>query len=120
MRHKADFIIDTTNMKTASLKEYLKTRFAQVDEAHGMAITVVSFGFKYGIPLDADMVWDVRFLPNPFYIPEFRHKTGRVKAVNEYIHSFEVTEEFKNVTLIPWTSLYQIMNKKGNLSLLWQ
>ena len=91
----ADFIIDTTNMKTASLKEYLKTRFAQVDEAHGMAITVVSFGFKYGIPLDADMVWDVRFLPNPFYIPEFRHKTGRVKAVNEYIHSFEVTEEFK-------------------------
>ena len=60
-----------------------------------MAITVVSFGFKYGIPLDADMVWDVRFLPNPFYIPEFRHKTGRVKAVNEYIHSFEVTEEFK-------------------------
>ncbi|MDU5087683.1 MAG: RapZ family nucleotide-binding protein [Veillonella sp.] len=50
---------------------------------------------KYGIPLDADMVWDVRFLPNPFYIPEFRHKTGRVKAVNEYIHSFEVTEEFK-------------------------
>ena len=95
VRHKADFIIDTTNMKTASLKEYLKTRFAQVDEAHGMAITVVSFGFKYGIPLDADMVWDVRFLPNPFYIPEFRHKTGRVKAVNEYIHSFEVTEEFK-------------------------
>ncbi|MDU1046313.1 RapZ family nucleotide-binding protein [Veillonella parvula] len=76
VRHKADFIIDTTNMKTASLKEYF-------------------FGFKYGIPLDADMVWDVRFLPNPFYIPEFRHKTGRVKAVNEYIHSFEVTEEFK-------------------------
>ena len=60
-----------------------------------MAITVVSFGFKYGIPLDADMVWDVRFLPNPFYIPEFRHKTGRVEAVNEYIHSFEVTDEFK-------------------------
>ena len=95
VRHKADFIIDTTNMKTASLKEYLKTRFTQVDEGHGMAITVVSFGFKYGIPLDADMVWDVRFLPNPFYIPEFRHKTGRVKAVNEYIHSFEVTDEFK-------------------------
>ncbi len=60
-----------------------------------MSITVVSFGFKYGLPLDADMVWDVRFLPNPFYIPDFRHKTGRVKAVNEYIHSFEVTEEFK-------------------------
>ena len=65
-----------------------------------MSITVVSFGFKYGLPLDADMVWDVRFLPNPFYIPEFRHKTGRVKAVNEYIHSFEVTEEFKTIILI--------------------
>ena len=83
VRHKADFIIDTTNMKTASLKEYLKTRFTQVDEGHGMSITVVSFGFKYGLPLDADMVWDVRFLPNPFYIPEFRHKTGRVKAVKD-------------------------------------
>ena len=60
-----------------------------------MSVTVVSFGFKYGLPLDADMIWDVRFLPNPFYIPEYRHKTGRVQVVNDYIHSFDVTDEFK-------------------------
>ena len=63
------------------------------------------------------MVWDVRFLPNPFYIPEFRHKTGRVKAVNEYIHSFEVTEEFKTIILILLIFLCLIMNKKGSLNL---
>ncbi len=95
VRHKADYIVDTTDMKTAKLKEYLKKRFAQVESGKGMSITVVSFGFKFGIPLDTDMMWDVRFLPNPFYIPEFRHKTGRVQQVNEYIHSFPVTEEFQ-------------------------
>ena len=96
VRHKADYIIDTTDMKTANLKEYLKKRFTQVAEKHGMTVTVVSFGFKYGLPLDADMIWDVRFLPNPFYIPEFRHKTGRVKAVNEYIHSLKLQRNLKN------------------------
>ena len=95
VRHRADYIIDTTNMKTSKLKDYLKKRFTQVESGRGMSITVVSFGFKFGIPLDSDMMWDVRFLPNPFYIPEFRNKTGRVKEVNDYIHSFEITDEFK-------------------------
>ena len=94
IRHKADYLIDTSNMKTSALKDYLKERFAAVEKKEGMSITVLSFGFKYGIPLDADMVWDVRFLPNPFYIPEYRHKSGRVKEVNDYIHSFPVTKEF--------------------------
>ena len=96
IRHKADYIIDTTNMKTAKLKDYLKVRFSQVESGEGISITVVSVGFKYGIPLDADMVWDGRFLPSPFYIPEYRHKSGRVPVVNQYIHSFPVTEEFQN------------------------
>lgn len=95
IRHRADYIIDTTDMKTSKLKEFLRKKFIQVENHEGMSITVVSFGFKYGIPLDADMVWDVRFLPNPYYITEYRHKTGRVKEVNEYIHSFPITNEFK-------------------------
>ena len=97
VRSKADHIIDTTNMKTSSLKSYMRRTFSHVQEqTDGMAITVVSFGFKFGMPIDADMVWDVRFLPNPYYIPEYRHKSGRVPVVKEYIHSFEVTHEFKN------------------------
>lgn len=96
IRKKADHVIDTTNMKTASLKSYMRRMFSQVDEVkEGMSVTVVSFGFKHGMPIDADMVWDVRFLPNPYYIPEYRHKSGRVPVVKDYIHSFEVTEEFK-------------------------
>lgn len=95
IRQKADYIIDTSAMKTASLKEYLKQKFVQVENKEGMSITVVSYGFKYGLPLDADMIWDVRFLPNPYYIEEFRHKTGRVPVVRDYINSFEVTKQFK-------------------------
>ena len=99
IRHKADYIVDTSNMKTSNLKAYLKERFEAVEKKEGMSITVVSFGFKYGLPLDADMVWDVRFLPNPFYIPEYRHRSGPVQAVNDYINSFPVTQEFKKYFL---------------------
>ncbi len=95
IRFRADYVIDTSNMKTAKLKEYLKKKFVQVGQKEGMSVTVVSFGFKYGIPLDADMMWDVRFLPNPYYIEEYRHKTGRTQVVSEYINGFDVTQEFK-------------------------
>ncbi len=95
IRSKADFIIDTSNMKAAALKAYLKKEFTKVKGSSRMTVNIVSFGFKHGIPMDADMIWDVRFLPNPFYIEELRNKTGRVPAVSEYINSFDVTQEFK-------------------------
>lgn len=95
LRDQATYIIDTSNMKAAELKDFLKSKFFQKQAYSRMTVSVVSFGFKYGIPMDADMMWDVRFLPNPFYIEEFRHKTGRVPAVSEYINNFEVTKEFK-------------------------
>ena len=77
------------------MKQYLRKTFEAADDnRQRLAVTVLSFGFKHGVPMDADMIWDVRFLPNPYYIPEFRHKTGRVPVVNEYIHSFDVTEQF--------------------------
>lgn len=65
-------------MKTANLKQYLRKTFEAADDnRQRLAVTVLSFA-KHCVPMDADMIWDVRFLPNPYYIPEFRHKTGRV------------------------------------------
>ena len=60
-----------------------------------MTVTVVSFGFKHGMPIDADIVEDVRFLPNPYYIEEYRHKSGRVPCVRDYVESFPITQTYK-------------------------
>lgn len=95
VRAQADVIIDTTSMKPADLQEYMGSRFGAVDKKRDMQITVFSFGFKYGIPIDADMVIDVRFLPNPFYVEEYKHWTGRVPEVAAYIEKSPVTKEFK-------------------------
>lgn len=95
LRTQADFIIDTTNLKPKQLKEILLKKYTIKDGKKGMTVTVVSFGFKYGMPIDADIVDDVRFLPNPYYIEEYRHKSGRVPAVREYVESFPVTQTFK-------------------------
>ena len=93
-RAQADVIVDTTAMKTGDLKEYLSSRFGVDGSGTDMQITVFSFGFKYGIPIDADTVIDVRFLPNPFYVPEYKYSTGRVKEVADYIEKAPVTREF--------------------------
>ena len=95
LRKQADFIIDTTNLKPKQLKEILLKKYTIKDGKKGMTVTVVSFGFKHGMPIDADIVDDVRFLPNPYYIEEYRHKSGRVPAVREYVESFPVTQTFK-------------------------
>ena len=95
VRAQADVIIDTTAMKPADLQEYMGSSFGAVDKKRDMQITVFSFGFKYGIPIDADMVIDVRFLPNPFYVEEYKHWTGRVPEVAAYIEKSPVTKEFK-------------------------
>lgn len=95
IRNKSDYIIDTSTMKTNELKELLKKRFGDKNSGNRINVNLVSFGFKYGLPLDADMVWDVRFLPNPYYLSEMRHKTGRVPEVAEYINKQEITQAFK-------------------------
>lgn len=94
IRAQADVIVDTTAMKAGDLKEYLSSRFGVDGSGAEMQITVFSFGFKYGIPIDADTVIDVRFLPNPFYVPEYKYSTGRVKEVADYIEKAPVTREF--------------------------
>ena len=95
LREKADFIIDTSSLKTSQLRDILRKRYALNTGRKGLTVTVVSFGFKHGMPIDADIVDDVRFLPNPYYVEEYRHKSGRVPAVRDYVQSFQVTQTFK-------------------------
>ena len=95
LRRKADFIIDTSNLQPKQLKEILVKRYAITDSKKSMTVTVVSFGFKHGMPIDADIVEDVRFLPNPYYIDDFRHKSGRVPCVRDYVESFPITQVYK-------------------------
>lgn len=95
LREKADFIIDTSSLKTSQLRDILRKRYALNTGRKGLTVTVVSFGFKHSMPIDADIVDDVRFLPNPYYVEEYRHKSGRVPAVRDYVQSFQVTQTFK-------------------------
>lgn len=94
IKKRANFIIDTSCLKRAELKERL-TKMFKTDDTGKMNISILSFGFKFGLPLDADLVFDVRFLPNPFYDEKLRYKSGTVPEVAAYIEKHEVTKEFK-------------------------
>ncbi|MBE5882030.1 MAG: RNase adapter RapZ [Lachnospiraceae bacterium] len=89
IHEKADYIFDTSSLLTRELKEELDRIFVRNEAYNSLMITIMSFGFKNGIPLDADLVFDVRFLPNPFYIDELKTKTGNDKEVYDYVMSFE-------------------------------
>ena len=94
VKKKADYVIDTSNLLTRELKEELDRIFVKNEEYNSLMVTVMSFGFKHGIPADADLVFDVRFLPNPFYIEELKPKTGNDKEVQEYVMGFPEAGEF--------------------------
>ena len=96
IRHSADYIIDTTNLLTRELKEELERIFIMDQEYNSLMVTVMSFGFKYGIPADADLVFDVRFLPNPFYIEELKSKTGNEKEVRDFVMHCDEAEIFRD------------------------
>ena len=94
VKKKADYVIDSTNLLTRELKEELDRIFVNNEEYNSLMVTVLSFGFKHGIPSDADLVFDVRFLPNPYYIDELKHQTGNDKGVQDYVKSFPACGEF--------------------------
>ena len=94
VRAKADIVLDSTTFSTARLKGELARLFCGESGAGEMTVSVVSFGFKHGIPMEADLVFDVRFMPNPFYIDELRNKTGLDAPVRDYVFSFRETGEF--------------------------
>jgi UPF0042 nucleotide-binding protein len=90
----ADLVVDTTKFNVHELRNMLVERFQGGDRAKNILISCVSFGYREGVPEDADLVFDVRFLPNPHFIPKFRPLTGRHPAVAKYIRSFPQTKEF--------------------------
>ena len=96
MRKRADYVIDTSNLLTRELKVELDRIFLKNEEYNSLMVNVMSFGFKNGIPSAADLVFDVRFLPNPFYIDELKHSTGNDKPVQDYVMSFPEAETFLN------------------------
>ena len=94
MRQVADATVDTTKMNVHELRDFIQSRFGGVEKRKRMLVVVASFGFRYGVLPDADLVFDVRFLPNPQYVSKLKPKTGRDPAVKRYIDSFPVTREF--------------------------
>jgi UPF0042 nucleotide-binding protein len=94
LRGKADRIIDTSDFSLADMREEIKTLYGQDGADTQMSVSVTSFGFKYGMPPDADMVADVRFLPNPFYVPELKPLTGLDEQVRDFVLTNPLTEEF--------------------------
>ncbi|MCR5607953.1 MAG: RNase adapter RapZ [Lachnospiraceae bacterium] len=94
LKDRADYIIDTSTLLVRELKEEIDKIFVSNKEFNNLFVTIVSFGFKYGIPADADLVFDVRFLPNPYYIPELKPKSGNDKEVFDYVMNNDMAKEF--------------------------
>ena len=94
LRRKADYIIDTSHLLTRELRQEIDKIFVDNEEFKNMMISVLSFGFKYGIPADADLVFDVRFLPNPYYVDELRPMTGLDDSVFNYLMDNETAKRF--------------------------
>ena len=94
IKGESDYVIDTSNLLTRELKEEIDRIFVMNEEYNSLMVTILSFRFKNGIPVDADLVFDVRFLPNPYYIDELKHKTGNDAEIQEYVMGFPEAEEF--------------------------
>ena len=94
LKKKADYILDTSQLLVRELKQQIDRIFVENEGFHNFMITVLSFGFKYGIPSDADLVFDVRFLANPYYVPELKHKTGNEEEVQEFVMRTEAAGKF--------------------------
>lgn len=95
LRDAADFVINTTDMLPQKLRTTIRSLFGTGNERRGLSVTVYSFGFKHGAPLDADLVMDVRFLPNPYYDPDLRNLTGLDAPVRDFVMLREETIEFR-------------------------
>ena len=113
----ADMIIDTTNLSAHDLRESVKQLYGSEQSMNELKITVMAFGFKYGLPKEADLVFDVRCLPNPFYIDELKHRTGNDKAVQDYVMNSADSVEFMNKINDMIDFLIPLYISEGKLSL---
>lgn len=96
IKKQADYILDTSQLLTRELKEEIDRIFVQDKKYNNLMVSIMSFGFKNGIPADADLVYDVRFLPNPYYVEDLKVKTGNDKEVQDYVMQSTDSEEFLN------------------------
>ena len=94
LKKRADYILDTSQLLTRELKQELENTFVNNREFKSLFVTILSFGFKYGIPTDSDLVFDVRFIPNPYYVEELKGLNGNDKAVQDFCMGFEVARVF--------------------------
>jgi RNase adapter protein RapZ len=94
IRRMADLVVDTSRFTVHELRSHITSKFTAGDTGKNILVSIVSFGYKAGVPNDADLVFDVRFLPNPHFVPKFRPLTGRHPQVAKYIRSFPQTQEF--------------------------
>lgn len=117
VKTKATYIIDTSQALTRQLKEQINDIFVENKKHENLVITIQSFGFKYGIPTDSDLVFDVRFLPNPFYIQELKELTGNDEPVSSYVMQFEESQTFLNklVDMVEFLIPLYIKEGKNNL-----
>jgi UPF0042 nucleotide-binding protein len=94
IKDRADYVVDTSLMTPRQLKDAIMNIIGRDDTYKGLIITVISFGFKYGIPIESDLVFDVRFIPNPYYIESMKHQTGKNDEVKRYVLDMPETKEF--------------------------
>ncbi|MEG0459685.1 MAG: RNase adapter RapZ [Vagococcus sp.] len=116
LKAEAQLVIDTTNLAPRELREKIMANF-KTNETSTFRVEMVSFGFKYGLPIDADVVMDVRFLPNPHYVQELRPMTGRDKPVYDYVMASEMTEDFYTQYEALMLSILPGYIKEGKMSL---
>lgn len=116
MKSESQFVLDTTDLTPRQLREKIMREFKTID-THTFRVELVSFGFKYGLPIDADIVMDVRFLPNPHYIDELRPLTGQDTPVYDYVMSFQETEEFYQKLIDLLTTILPGYKKEGKNNL---
>lgn len=117
LRKQADYIIDTSNLLTRELKQELDKIFVQNKNFKNLVISVLSFGFKYGIPTDSDLVFDVRFLPNPYYYEDLRKLSGNDRPVQDFVMGFEVSHRFldKLIDMIQFLIPNYVLEGKNQL-----
>ncbi len=119
IRGKADKIINTSNLGVKELKEEVKNKLLQKDKQNQLTVSILSFGFKYGVPVDADLMFDVRFLPNPHYVESLQPLTGETKEVQDYVLKWPVTKKFKKklFDLIEFLLPHYVKEGKSHLTI---
>ena len=117
LRERAAHIIDTSGLTARGLRAKLLQLFARGPAERSMEVRVTSFGFKHGIPIEAELVFDVRFMPNPYYVPELKNKTGLDQAVRDFVFSFRQTNDFMEQLEKMLTFLLPLYAEEGKSAL---